>query len=507
MKMQAEGIGSWLKYRGKVTPEKEAIVEGDKRINYRDLNLRVNRAAHALQKMGVKPGDRVSIIAFNCIEFVELIMGAAKIGAMLVPLNWRLTPYELSFIVTDSGAQTIIFDPSFAKAVEEIKAKVSVKNYISLGSESFGWALQYEKILATEQDAEPVPEKPVGLETPHLIIYTAGTTGKPKGAVLTQGASFWNAVNVIIPMDITSQDRNLMVVPMFHIGGIGLFTLPMLYIGGTAVITRTFDPAKALDLMKKEKITIFMGVPAIFLFLAQQPDFDVMKNVRIVMSGGAPLPVSLVKMYDSKGIKMGQGFGMSEAAPSITVLDKDKYLTKAGSIGSCLMHLETRVVDDDMNDVKPGETGELIMRGPNVLIEYWNRPDATEEAFRGGWFHSGDIARIDNDGDLYIVDRKKDMFISGGENVYPAEVENALYELPEIAETAVIGVPDKKWGEVGKAIVVLKKGKQLSEDQVLAHLKTRLAKFKVPASVAFIDVLPRNAMQKVLKNELRQKFA
>jgi fatty-acyl-CoA synthase len=507
MQMQAEGIGSWLKYRGKVTPEKEAIVEGDKRINYRDLNIRVNRAARALQKLGVKPGDRVSIIAFNCIEFVELIMGAAKIGAMLVPLNWRLTPYELTFIVTDSGAQTLIFDEAFAKAVEEIKGKAALKNYVSLGGATFAFATKYEDLLAKQSETEPIPEKEVGLETPHLIIYTAGTTGKPKGAVLTQGASFWNAVNVIVPMDITSQDRNLMVVPMFHIGGIGLFTLPMLYIGGTAVITRTFDPAKALDLMKKEKITIFMGVPAIFLFLAQQPDFDVLKNVRIVMSGGAPLPVSLVKMYDSKGIRLGQGFGMSEAGPSVTVLDRDKYLTKAGSIGSCLMHLETRVVDDNMNDVKPGETGELIYRGPNVLIEYWNRPDATEEAFRGSWFHSGDIARIDADGDLYIVDRKKDMYISGGENVYPAEVENALYELPEIAENAVIGIPDKKWGEVGKAIVVLKKGKELSEEQILTHLKTRLAKFKVPASVAFTDVLPRNAMQKVLKNELRQKFA
>ncbi len=504
--MQAEGIGSWLKYRGKVTPEKEAIVEGDKRISYRDLNLRVNRAAHSLQKLGVKPGDRVSIIAFNCIEFVELIMATAKIGAMLVPLNWRLTPHELTFIVTDSGAQTLVFDEFFAKAVEEIKVKAAIKNYVSLGAASFPFAAKYEDLLASETETEPTPEKEVNLETPHLIIYTAGTTGKPKGAVLTQGASFWNAVNVIIPMDITSQDRNLMVIPMFHIGGIGLFTLPMLYIGATAVITRTFDPAKALDLMKKERITIFMGVPAIFLFLAQQPDFDVLKNVRIVMSGGAPLPVSLVKLYDSKGIRLGQGFGMSEAGPSVTVLDRDKYLIKAGSIGSRLMHLETRVVDDDMNDVKPGETGELIYRGPNVLLEYWNRPDATKEAFRGGWFHSGDIARIDEDGDLYIVDRKKDMFISGGENVYPAEVENALYELPEIAEAAVIGVPDKKWGEVGKAIVVLKKGKELSEEQILAHLKTRLAKFKVPASVAFIDVLPRNAMGKVLKNALREKY-
>jgi fatty-acyl-CoA synthase len=293
---------------------------------------------------------------------------------------------------------------------------------------------------------------------------------------------------------------------MFHIGGIGLFTLPVFYMGGTVILTRTFDPSKALELIKKEKISIFMGVPAIFLFLANQPDFKCMKDVRVIMSGGAPLPVSLVKLYHEKGLRLCQGFGMSEAGPSITVLDLDMYLKKAGSIGRRLMHLETRVVDKDMNDVPPDAIGELIMRGPNVMIGYWNRPEATEEAFRGGWFHSGDLARREADGSLYIVDRSKDMYISGGENVYPAEVENAIYEIPEIGEAAVIGIPDNKWGEVGKAIVTVKPGKKLTEEQIINFLKGRLAKFKVPASVAFIDLLPRNAMGKVLKNTLREKY-
>jgi fatty-acyl-CoA synthase len=344
------------------------------------------------------------------------------------------------------------------------------------------------------------------MDTPHIIMYTAGTTGKPKGAVLTQGASFWNAVNVVVAMDLTSADRNLNVLPMFHIGGIGLFTLPLFYVGGTVILTRTFDPSKALTLIKQERISIFMGVPAIFLFLAQQPDFSIMKDVRVIMSGGAPLPVSLVKLYHEKGLRLCQGFGMSEAAPSIAILDLDMYLKKAGSIGRGLMHLEARVVDEDMNDVKPDEIGELVIRGPNVMTGYWNRPEATEEAFRGGWFHSGDLAKKDKDGDLYIVDRSKDMYISGGENVYPAEVENAIYEIPEIGEAAVIGVPDKKWGEVGKAVVTVKPGKTLTEEQILSYLKGRLAKFKVPTSVIFIDALPRNAMGKVLKNTLREKY-
>ncbi|MRR18499.1 MAG: acid--CoA ligase, partial [Deltaproteobacteria bacterium] len=230
------------------------------------------------------------------------------------------------------------------------------------------------------------------------------------------------------------------------------------------------------------------------------------KNVRVVMSGGAPLPVSLIKLYEENGLRLLQGFGMSEAAPSIAILDRDMYLKKAGSIGRRLMHLETRVVDEDMKDVQPGEIGELIIRGPNVMTGYWNRPEATADAFRGGWFHSGDLARIDEDAYLYIVDRSKDMYISGGENVYPAEVENAIYEIPEIGEAAVIGVPDEKWGEVGKAVVTVKPGKTLSEEQIITHLKERLAKFKVPAGVIFVDALPRNAMGKVLKNTLREKY-
>jgi len=231
-----------------------------------------------------------------------------------------------------------------------------------------------------------------------------------------------------------------------------------------------------------------------------------MKDVRIVMSGGAPLPVSLIKLYEANGLRLLQGFGMSEAAPSIAILDKDMYLKKAGSIGRRLMHLETRVVDEDMKDVQPGEIGELVMRGPNVMTGYWNRPEATAEAFRGGWFHSGDLARRETDGSLYIVDRSKDMYISGGENVYPAEVENTLYEIPEIAEAAVIGIDDQKWGEVGKAVVVVKPGKQLTEERIISYLKGHLAKFKVPASVAFIEALPRNAMGKVLKNTLRERY-
>ncbi|PKN70424.1 MAG: hypothetical protein CVU54_06110 [Deltaproteobacteria bacterium HGW-Deltaproteobacteria-12] len=507
MQMQPEGIGSWFRYREIETPDKEALIVDGKRFNYKQLNQRINQLSLALQSLGIHHGDRVAVLAYNGNEFAEIILALAKLGAILVPLNWRLTPVELTFIVSDSGAEVLFFDASFEATAEELRNKAAVRTLISLsGMSKLAAAKNYDEIIADMPVTEPTPDASVGFDTPHIIMYTAGTTGKPKGAVLTQGASFWNAVNLVVSMNITNADRNLNVLPMFHIGGIGLFTLPVFYMGGTVILTRTFDPSKALDLIRKERVSIFMGVPAIFLFLASQPDFQCMKDVRIIMSGGAPLPVSLIKLYEEKGLKLVQGFGMSEAAPSIAVLEPSMYLKKAGSIGRRLMHLETRVVDEDMNDVGPDKIGELIMRGPNVMIGYWNRPEATAEAFRGGWFHSGDLARREADGSLYIVDRSKDMYISGGENVYPAEVENAIYDIPEIGEAAVIGIPDQKWGEVGKAIVTVKPGKNLTEEQIISHLKGCLAKFKVPAGVVFVDALPRNAMGKVLKNTLREKY-
>lgn len=504
-----QGIGFWLTKRELLSGDREALVDGNRRLSYRELNRRVNRLVRFLQGIGLKHGDRCGILAYNCLEFVEVIFAAAKLGLILVPLNWRLSPVELAFVLSDSGTKTLVFDPEFGKTVEALKGQTPLHRLIAMGQEEILGGAAYEKALAGQRDDEPEPDQRVGSDTPHIIVYTAGTTGKPKGAVLGQGASFWNAINLGLDMHFNSNDRDLVVLPMFHIGGIGLFTLPMLHVGGTAIIQRTFDAAETLRLLKSENITLFFGVPAIFLLLIQHPDFrpEAFENVRLVMSGGAPLPVALVRQYHEAGIMLQQGFGMSEAAPSISTLSRELALKKAGSIGRALFHLEARVVDDDMCDVPPGEVGELVVQGPNMMQGYWNRPDATKEAFAGGWFHTGDLARMDEDGDLYIVDRKKDMFISGGENVYPAEVENAIFELPQIAEAAVIAVKDEKWGEVGRAIVVPKHGEDLTEEEIIGFLKGRLAKFKVPKSVVFTDRLPRNAAGKVLKNSLREKYS
>jgi len=504
-----QGIGFWLTKRAFLGGDKQALVDGERRLTYRELNIRVNRLARSLQALGLVHGDRCAILAYNCLEYVEVIFAAAKLGLTLVPLNWRLSPPELAFNLSDSGADTLIFDSDFAEVVAQLQEQAAIKRMIVLGSKASLDSDAYEELLARQSEDEPTADQPVGLDTAHIIMYTAGTTGRPKGAVLSQGASFWNAINLTLDMNFTPDDRNLSVLPMFHIGGIGLFTLPVLYMGGMVVIQRTFDPAETLHLLKKEKITLFFGVAAVFLFLIQHTDFnsEAFANVRVVMSGGAPLPESLVRQYHAAGIVLQQGFGMSEAAPSIATLSKDLALEKAGSIGRALFHVEAKVVDGDMNDLPAGAEGELVIRGPNLMQAYWNRPEATREAFEGGWFHTGDIARMDADGDLYIVDRKKDMFISGGENVYPAEVENAIFELPQVAETAVIGAKDDQWGEVGRAMVVLKPDNQLDEAEVIDFLKGRLAKYKVPKQVIFIDQLPRNAAGKVLKNKLREAYS
>jgi fatty-acyl-CoA synthase len=505
--MEIPGIGSWLTKRALLTPDKEAVVDAERRLNYNQLNRRVNRLTGALQASGLQLGDRISILSYNCIEFVEVIMAAAKLGLILVPLNWRLTPTELAFNLNDSGAETLFFDADLAELADGVKGATALKRFIVFGEKQISQAQAYESLLSEQTESEPETKPLPNLDTPHIIMYTAGTTGKPKGAILSQGASFWNVVNLNVALDFTSEDRDLLVLPMFHIGGIGLFTLPMIYDGGTVVIQRTFDPAKTLALLEEEKITLFFGVPAIFLALIQHPQFDAsaFKNVRLVMSGGAPLPVSLVKQYHEAGIVLQQGFGMSEAAPSIATLAKELALKKAGSIGRALMHLEARIVDDNMSAVPTGDVGELVLRGPNLLQGYWNRPRATEEAFKGGWFHTGDLARMDADGELYIVERKKDMFISGGENVYPAEVENTIFEMPQVAEAAVIGIENEKWGEVGRAVVALKEGQNLTVEEIVDYLKERLAKYKIPKSVVFVEQLPRNAAGKVLKTVLKQE--
>ena len=500
-------LGWWLSRRELTSGGKTALVDGDIRLSYAELNGRVNRLCAALAGLGLVHGERLAILSLNRHQFVEVIFAAAKLGLILVPLNWRLSPRELAFILADSGARGLILDAELAPLGRAALAERAVDRVVTLAPTAEVAGPEYESLLSQATPAEPPEDPRVNGDNPHILMYTAGTTGRPKGAVLTQAASFWNSVNLNIDLDFTSADRNLATLPMFHIGGIGLFTLPMLHLGATVIIQRTFDPAVTLRLLRQERVTHFFGVPAIFQFLIQHRDFtpEAFSSLKFIMSGGAPLPVALIHQYHRAGLNLRQGYGMSEAAPSIATLPAELAISKAGSVGRICFHLDARIVDDEGRPVPAGRVGELTLRGPNICRGYWNRPEATAEAFRDGWFHTGDLARLDEDGCLYIVDRKKDMFISGGENVYPAEVEQAIYELPQVAEAAVVGVPDPKWGEVGRAVLVLKPGQDLSADDLLAHLAGRLARYKIPRSVVFAKALPRNAAGKVLKNELRSE--
>jgi len=342
------------------------------------------------------------------------------------------------------------------------------------------------------------------------IMYTSGTTGHPKGAMITHGMNFWNCVNLGIPCGIGLDTVHLSVLPLFHTGGLNCYSNPVLHAGGTVVIMRAFDPGRALEVIgdPAQGITHFFAVPAPYLFMVQHPDFATtdLSRLRMAGVGGAPCALSILQAWAARGVALMQGFGMTETSPACIFLDPADAERKIGSTGKTLMHTEMRIVDDDGNDCPPNAIGELWVAGPNITPGYWNRPDATASSFSGRWLKTGDAARADEEGFVYIVDRWKDMYISGGENVYPAEVENALYQLPQIAEAAVIGVPSEKWGEVGLAVLVLKPGQTLDKETVVGWCSERLARFKVPADIAIIEALPRNATGKVLKRELRLRF-
>jgi fatty-acyl-CoA synthase len=341
-------------------------------------------------------------------------------------------------------------------------------------------------------------------------MYTSGTTGQPKGAIITHGMTFWNCVNLGGPAYISPSSVLLTVLPLFHTGGLNCYTNPVLHAGGTVLIMRAFDPALTLQLISDpgRRINVFFGVPSIYQFMAQHPTFASADFSRLVIGGvgGAPMPVPLLKVWEERGVALQQGYGMTETSPAVLTLDREDAARKAGSSGKPVLHTEVRIVRPDGTDAEVGELGELWVKGPNITPGYWNRPDANQSSFTDGWLHTGDAARIDDEGFYYIVDRWKDMYISGGENVYPAEVENVLHQLAAIAEAAVIGIPSEQWGETGMAIIAVKPGHSITETDIHAHCETSLARFKRPRLIRFVDALPRNATGKIHKPTLRNNF-
>jgi fatty-acyl-CoA synthase len=485
-----EGLGSWPARRARMTPDRTAVIFEERRWTYARLHERVTRLAHGLRGLGVRAGDRVAYLGPNHPAFLETLFAVGALGGILVPLNFRLAGPELEFMLGDSGAHVLVHAPELAETIAGMTPSVRPRA-VAVGEE-------YEELLANG-GTQPLDE-PVGLDDVCMIMYTSGTTGRPKGAMITHGNVTWNSVNVLLDIDLGRDEVTLVSAPLFHTAALNMTCLPTLVKGGTAVIMAAFSPDAAFDLIERHRVSWMFGVPAMFTAMARArrwADAD-LSSVRILECGGAPVPEALIRTYRERGLTFLQGYGMTEAAPGVLFLGPEAA-DRVGSAGKPSFFTDVRLAGSE-------EPGEILVQGPNVMKGYWGRAEATHEAFADGWFRTGDAAVTDEDGFFYIVDRIKDVIISGGENVYPAEVEAVLYEHPAVAECAVIGVPDDTWGEVGKAVVVLRRDSRADVAELLGALAGRLAKYKIPKSVEFAEALPRSASGKVLKQQLRKRY-
>lgn len=503
----------WLTHHRAHRPRKEAVRElGSQRsFSYADLDRRADSVAAYFSSLGVGRGDRVALLAHNGVEFFDLQFACGRTGSIAVLLNWRLTVTELEYILNDSSPKILVHDAAFTDAAKALQRLCGIETLLCIDtSAGVGSATNPYEAVVDAFNGQASAREALTHDDVSTIMYTSGTTGHPKGAMITHGMNFWNCVNLGLPAGIGLDTVHLSVLPLFHTGGLNCYSNPVLHAGGTVVIMRTFDPGLALQVIgdPEQHITHFFAVPAPYQFMMQHPDFETtdLSRLRCAGVGGAPCALTILQTWADRGVLLGQGFGMTETSPSCIFLDPADAVRKLGSTGKVLMHTEMRIVNDAGGDCGPDEVGELWVAGPNITPGYWNRPDATASSFEGRWLKTGDAARFDDEGFVYIVDRWKDMYISGGENVYPAEVENVLYQLPQVAEAAVIGIPHDKWGEVGLAVLVLKPGQELDRSTVVGYCGERLAKFKVPHDIATIEALPRNATGKVLKRELRKLF-
>lgn len=453
-----------------MSPHAVAIRHEGRPVTYSQLHERVMGLARGLRAHGVRRDDRVAYLGPNHPAYLETLFATGLLGAIFVPVNTRLAAPEIDHVLADCGA-TVLVRPD---TVDDIR-----QPGMNLTS----------------------PAEPVTLDDPCLIMYTSGTTGHPKGAVLTHGNLTWNCVNVLIETDVAADERTLVVAPLFHVAALGMTCLPTLLKGGTVVLMSSFDPAAVLGVIERERITTMFGVPTMFEAIAAQDRWlsADLSSVRTLLCGGAPLPADVVGRYLGRGLNLVQGYGMTETSPGVLMVDRPHAAEKASSAGVPSFFTDVRVVDHIGSAVSPGAHGEVIVSGPNVMRGYWGKPEETAVVLRNGWFHSGDVAAVDADGYFHIVDRLKNVIISGGENVYPAEVERVLHELEGVAACVVIGVPHPTWGEVGAAVVVAAPGARLDEAVIREALRDRLAGYKVPKHIRLVDTLPTTGSGKIAR--------
>jgi O-succinylbenzoate-CoA ligase len=502
-------LGEILARNARKHGDKVALVFEGERRTFAELDERANRLANALAARGVTSGDKVALLMYNRLEVIESWFGCHKLGACPVPLNFRLVEREARYILEDSEAVGVIADDQLADMAQAARRNVSRLRF-HLGVGQPGNAEPYEHALADTEPAAP----DVLVESSDLayLMYTSGTTGAPKGAMLTHLNLVMNTVNWVVEMGAGHDDVWLSGLPLFHIGGINGI-LPFVYTGGTSVVTSStsFDPAESLRLLGEHAVTMCFFVPTQWQAIAEHPDAEKVDTTTLSRGlwGASQAPRRTLELMAEVFPNVGivNAFGQTEMSSNTTFLQPDDALRKMGSVGQPVVNVEARIVDDEMRDCPPGTVGEIVYRGPTVMAGYHRNPEATEEALAGGWFHSGDLCVADDEGYITVVDRKKDMIISGGENIYPAEVEAVLMEHPGVREAAVIGVPHPKWVETPRAIVSTTEEASPTEQELVDFCKERLASYKKPTSVVFIDELPRNAAGKVLKRVLREHYS
>lgn len=521
--MRNQGLGSWIHRRRVKSAGRTAIIGGATSgsarttLTYDELAARIDRLAAGLAGRGVGRGDRVAFLGENHPSFLETMFACGVLGAIFVPLNTRWAPPEVQFGLSDSGSTVLIHSAALADLAQRGSSGTEVTHRIVAGDASSGISAQdgvempdgVERLdgVIAAGDAEH-RDLAVTLDDPAMILYTSGTTGRPKGAVLTHGNLTWNAVNVLVDHDVKSTDVALMIAPMFHVAALGMGVLPTLLKGATVLLEEGFDPGRALALIEQYRVTTLSGVPTTFQMLSDHPAWDDtdLSSMRMLTCGGSAVPMRVLEAYESRGMSFSNGYGMTETSPGATTLSAARSREKAGSSGLAHFFSDMRVVGPGGEEMPPHEPGEIQLSGPNVIGEYWRLPEATAESRDGEWFRSGDIGYLDNEGFLYVSDRLKDMIISGGENIYPAEVEQAIAEMDAVAGVAVIGVPDDKWGERPRAFVVLRSGYDIGGADILAHLDGKLARYKIPTTAEIVDDLPRTASGKIRKAELRKRF-
>ena len=493
----------WASKWALYSPDKIAFkeYESGNTLTFGALNRLANRLAHRLvTDFHIRRGDRVAVLAENCLEYILLFSAAQKTGCMLVPLNYRLSAAEIDYLLLDSKPKLVLGESKFQHLLEASPWYKKIRHRWSLEALA-EWC---NKAIPTDP-ADPFPPANIRENDPVFILYTSGTTGFPKGALYTHKMLFWNSINTAMSLIVNTESRTINVMPPFHTGGWNVLTTPFFHHGGYTCLLKKFEPSTVLKLLQSEQVTLFMGVPTMLKMLADEPAFEQadLSSLHYIIVGGEPMPVPLIEKWHEKGVLIRQGYGMTEVGPNLTSLHQSDAVRKRGSIGRPNFYVDIRIVDEQGQPCAPDQPGELLLRGPMVTPGYWRNREATRKALEDGWFHTGDMVRQDEEQYIYVVDRIKNMFISGGENVYPAEIERVMITHPAVAEASVVAVPDPKWGEAGRAFVVLRPGASVTETALMEFCSTRLARFKVPKSVVFIPALPKNDTGKINRQALK----